>query len=77
MTRQGEADLCIEIEQLQELNNDLIKTVKICTKEVDALKSALNMIAILGCGADAYTSKFTEQVMDIVYKALTGKDRGL
>lgn len=45
--------------------------------EIDALKSALNKIAMLGHGELAYTSEFTEAVMQIAHKALTGRDRGL
>lgn len=45
--------------------------------ELNAAESALNQIYILGKGELAYTSAFTEQVMQIAHKALTGKDRGL
>lgn len=45
--------------------------------EIPLLKDALNQIAMLGRGELAYTSDFTEQVMQIAHKALTGKDRGL
>jgi hypothetical protein len=45
--------------------------------EQDTFKAALNQILMIGSSELAYTSEFTERVLNIAHKALTGKDRGL
>lgn len=47
------------------------------SQELEKYKRALNHIAMLGCGGKAYTSDFTEDVLNIAHKALTGRDRGI
>lgn len=57
--------------------NDLLSDLEATEIRLEKYKRALNHIAMLGHGELAYTSEFTEQVMQIAHKALTGRDRGL
>lgn len=46
-------------------------------KERNKFCNALNQIAMLGSSGLAYTSEFTEKVLNIAHRALTGRERGL
>lgn len=45
--------------------------------EYKKLNSALTQIYFLGKGELAYTKDFTEEVLNIAHRAITGKERGL
>lgn len=64
-----------QVKELQKHIEELDKDKMYFYTKYNKLLQALNDIAIMGCGASAYTKDFTEDVMSVVRDALDSKTR--